>query len=76
MSFARYKNRAAYGAVPVEVEVDERIKISRVWCAAADTGLVINPDGAINQLEGGIISGSQLGAEGTGQAGGDWRPLA
>ena len=27
---------------------------SRVWCAA-DGGLIINPDGALNQLEGGII---------------------
>ena len=30
--------------------------MSRVWCAC-DGGLVINPDGAINQLEGGIIQG-------------------
>ena len=54
IAFARYKNRAAYAAVVVEVEVDEQIRLSRVWCAA-DAGLVINPDGAINQLEGGII---------------------
>jgi CO/xanthine dehydrogenase Mo-binding subunit len=27
-----------------------------VWCAA-DAGLVINPDGALNQLEGGVIQG-------------------
>ena len=54
IAFARYKNRAAYAAVAVEVEVDEEIRVSRAWCAA-DAGLVINPDGAINQLEGGII---------------------
>jgi nicotinate dehydrogenase subunit B len=52
--FARYKNMAAYTAVVAEVEVDEAVRLLRVWCAA-DAGLVINPDGAINQLEGGII---------------------
>jgi len=52
--FARYKNLAAYAAVVAEVEVDENVRLLRVWCAA-DAGLVINPDGAINQLEGGII---------------------
>jgi nicotinate dehydrogenase subunit B len=54
ISFARYKNLAAYAAVVAEVEVAESVRLLRVWCAA-DAGLVINPDGAINQLEGGII---------------------
>src|SRR5205085_7195611 len=54
IGFARYKNLAAYAAVVVEIEVDEVVRLLRVWCAA-DAGLVINPDGALNQLEGGII---------------------
>ncbi len=54
IGFARYKNMAAYAAVVAEVEVDENVRLLRVWCAA-DAGLVINPDGAVNQLEGGII---------------------
>jgi nicotinate dehydrogenase subunit B len=54
IGFARYKNLAAYCAVVAEVEVDEQVRVSRVWCAC-DSGLVINPDGAINQLEGGIV---------------------
>jgi len=57
IAFARYKNMAAYAAVVAEVAVDESIRLTRVWCAA-DAGLVINPDGAINQLEGGIIHGA------------------
>src|SRR4029077_5779751 len=36
---------------------DEMVRVSRVWCTA-DAGLVINPDGAINQLEGGIVQGA------------------
>src|SRR5271155_1641553 len=54
VAFARYKNMAAYAAVVAEVEVAASVRLNRVWCAA-DTGLVINPDGAVNQLEGGII---------------------
>jgi CO/xanthine dehydrogenase Mo-binding subunit len=57
VAFARYKNMAAYAAVVAEVEVEESVRLVRVWCAA-DAGLVINPDGAINQLEGGIIHGA------------------
>jgi nicotinate dehydrogenase subunit B len=54
IGFARYKNRAAYAAVIVELEVDESVRLLRAWCAA-DAGLAINPDAVINQLEGGII---------------------
>jgi len=57
IGFAQYKNMAAYAAVIAEVEVEETVRVSRVWCAA-DAGLVINPDGAINQLEGGIVQGT------------------
>jgi nicotinate dehydrogenase subunit B len=54
IGFARYKNMAAYAAVVAEVEVDEQVRLLHVWCAC-DAGLVINPDGAKNQLEGGVI---------------------
>jgi nicotinate dehydrogenase subunit B len=51
---ARYKNRAAYAAVVVELDVAEEIRLAHVWCAC-DAGLVVNPDGVLNQIEGGII---------------------
>jgi CO/xanthine dehydrogenase Mo-binding subunit len=54
IGFARYKNLAAYAAIVVEVEADAAVRLVRVWCAA-DAGLVVNPDGARNQLEGGIV---------------------
>jgi len=54
LAFARYKNKAAYAAVVVELEVGDEIRLRHVWCAT-DAGLVVNPAGAINQLEGGII---------------------
>jgi CO/xanthine dehydrogenase Mo-binding subunit len=54
VGFARYKNGAAYVAVIVEVEAGSEIAVKRAW-AAIDAGLVINPDGLVNQTEGGII---------------------
>jgi len=57
IGFARYKNIAAYCAVALEVEVNEksgRIRVLRA-VAVADTGQVVNPDGVKNQIEGGLI---------------------
>ncbi len=53
-AFSRYKNRAAYVAMVAEVSVDEEVRLERFW-VAADAGLVVNPDGAVNQIEGGVI---------------------
>jgi CO/xanthine dehydrogenase Mo-binding subunit len=57
--FARYKNIAAFAAVVAEVEVEEDVRLKRIWCCA-DAGLVINPDGAKNQIEGGIVQGASF----------------
>jgi CO/xanthine dehydrogenase Mo-binding subunit len=57
--FARYKNIAAFAAVVAEVEVDEQVRLARIWCCA-DAGLVISPDGARSQLEGGIIQAASF----------------
>lgn len=54
IGFARYKNSSAYCAVVIEIEVAERIILDRVW-TVVDAGEVINPDGLVNQMEGGIL---------------------
>ncbi len=54
IGFARYKSQAAYAAVIVEVEIAGEVKVKRAW-AAIDAGLAVNPNGIINQTEGGII---------------------
>ena len=63
IGLAQYKNRAAYAAVIVEVEVEDRSRLVHAWCAA-DAGLVVNPDAVVNQLEGGIVQSRELGAQG------------
>ena len=59
IGFGQYKNRSAYAAVVMEVEVDREVRLRRAWCAA-DGGLIINPDGARNQIEGGIIQAASM----------------
>ena len=54
IGFARYKNLGCYVAVIVEVTAGETLKVVRAW-AAVDVGQVINPDGVVNQIEGGIV---------------------
>jgi len=52
--FARYKNTGAYCAVIAEVEGAEDIRVRKLTLAV-DVGEAINPDGVINQIEGGAI---------------------
>ena len=54
LGFARYKNCGAYCAVIALVRMTETVRVEQVW-SAVDAGLVINPDGVLNQVEGGII---------------------
>ena len=54
LAFARYKNIGNYAAVIAEVELTERVRVKRV-VAAVDCGCIVNPDGVLNQLEGGIV---------------------
>ncbi|MBI4203546.1 MAG: xanthine dehydrogenase family protein molybdopterin-binding subunit [Betaproteobacteria bacterium] len=54
IGFARYKNLGCYVAVIVEIEAENEVRVKHAF-AAVDAGQVINPDGIINQIEGGII---------------------
>ena len=51
---ARYSGVAGYCAAVAEVEADTDIRVRRLWLAV-DVGRVINPDGVINQVEGGAV---------------------
>jgi CO/xanthine dehydrogenase Mo-binding subunit len=56
-AFAKYKNLACYCAVAAEVSVDRKsgqVRVNRA-VSAVDVGQVVNPDGVVNQIEGGII---------------------
>jgi len=54
IGFAKYKNLGAYCAAIAEVEVDHEVRVNRL-VLAVDVGLAVNPDGVINQIEGGAI---------------------
>ncbi len=57
-AFARYKNLAAYLAVAIS-SVGSIAKAAGCGCcapvAAVDSGEAVNPDGIVNQIEGGIL---------------------
>jgi nicotinate dehydrogenase subunit B len=59
IAFAQYETEYAYAAVYAEVDVDPATGVVRVQrvVVAHDCGLVINPDGLRNQLEGNVIQG-------------------
>ena len=54
IGFARYKNTGAYCAAIAEIESAEDIRVRKLTLAV-DVGEAINPDGVINQIEGGAI---------------------
>jgi nicotinate dehydrogenase subunit B len=54
IAYARYKNSSAYCAVVAEVEAVESLRVRKLTIAV-DAGLIISPDGAANQIEGGAI---------------------
>jgi CO/xanthine dehydrogenase Mo-binding subunit len=54
VAFARYENTETYVACAAQVSVSDRIRLDRV-VVAHDSGLIINPDGLRNQIEGNVI---------------------
>lgn len=54
---AAYFCHNSYVAQVVDVVMkDNQPVVDKVWCAV-DCGIVVNPEGAINQIEGGIVDG-------------------
>jgi len=54
VGYARYKGTSGYCAAVAEVEAGAEVRLRRLWLAV-DVGRVINPDGVINQAEGGAV---------------------
>jgi len=54
IGFAKYKNLGAYCAVVAELAVSHEVRVIQL-VIAVDVGLVVNPDGVRNQIEGGAI---------------------
>ncbi|HEY0991646.1 MAG TPA: molybdopterin cofactor-binding domain-containing protein, partial [Kofleriaceae bacterium] len=54
---ARYKNQKSWCAVVVELTVDDASAAIRLERAvlACDAGQIVDPDGVVNQLEGGFV---------------------
>ena len=80
LAVARYKNSGAYVACVADVEVDRMTGAVRVrrMVAAHDCGLIVNPDGVTNQVEGNVIQSlsralkEEVAFDGAGVSGRDW----
>ena len=60
IAFARYETEFSYAAVVAQVEVDPTkgaVRVARVF-VTHDCGLIINPDGLTNQIEGNVVQGT------------------
>jgi CO/xanthine dehydrogenase Mo-binding subunit len=56
LGLCRYKNSDAYVAVVADVSVNTKtgaVRVLRLW-SATDVGRAVNPDGVLNQIEGGM----------------------
>ena len=54
LAVSRYKNTGAYCAVVAAIDAGREVRVDKLWIAV-DVGLVVNPDGVRNQIEGGAI---------------------
>ena len=54
LGYDRHRNRGGFVACAAQVEAETEARLVRMR-RAADAGLIINPDGARNQIEGGMI---------------------
>jgi CO/xanthine dehydrogenase Mo-binding subunit len=52
--FAQFNNAYGYFAIAVKLELEPKLRVTRAT-AAVDVGRAINPDGIVNQMEGGIV---------------------
>jgi CO/xanthine dehydrogenase Mo-binding subunit len=60
VAFVRYENTDAYLGAVVDLAVNRKsgeVTLRHVWIAH-DCGLIVNPDGLRNQIEGNVIQGS------------------
>ncbi|MGY1622320.1 molybdopterin cofactor-binding domain-containing protein [Geodermatophilus sp. SYSU D00965] len=54
VGYSRYKDVCGYCAAVARVEAVSELRVTDLW-VAVDAGQVVNPDGLVNQLEGGAI---------------------
>ena len=54
LAVSRYKGTGAYCAAVARVDASRDLRVTDLWIAV-DVGLVVNPDGVANQIEGGAI---------------------